>query len=161
MKKKNNSKKWFEKKDFSKAKNEIEPLPEFYKYKEKAETLEKKFVNIFKNNSFIMYGAGGGGLFFLKAFCEKYNLYPKVILDKEGEKHPNKDFFEVHNLKISKPENETFKRFPQNIPIVISIAKKELQEEIKNNLQLLGFKNLYLISEDIFDYWYLKLWDAI
>ena len=127
------------------------------KFKNRGKRIEKDLINKLRNKKFFLYGAGGAGVLFYKNFCEKYSLFPELIVDKLENWDENKLCFlgKVGKEKLLKA-SENLSKIPKNWIAIITVNKKFFQREIENMLQKSGFKEILLLPEELILWYYGK-----
>ena len=112
---------------------------------EKAQVFESELYSSLKNSSFLLAGMGFGGELFFKNFCQKYNLFPAFVMDK------NKDRLEEicksYDLLGKVLSSKEIEKLPSHLFVVVTVRKKSVQKEIKNMFFEKAFYNIVSIPE--------------
>lgn len=124
-----------------------ETLIELFKQTSFPNNPANSLQDLLGNKKIILYGGGDGFITFSVFVLRKYGFTPCAVLDrkfKPGNTYFGVPAFSPVGYKQTKEEKE-------NAVVVITVGKKEYQEEIFNSLWDLGFKNVILAS-DIYEY---------
>ncbi len=101
-------------------------------------------LNLIKGKNLILYGAGELGVTFLVRIAKKYdNINVKVVIDRKFKN--NEEFYGIFASSMS---NYNFTEEDRKSSIVIiAVAQKNVQDEIRSCFDKLRFNNIMLVTD--------------
>ncbi len=112
---------------------------------EKARAFESELCKDLKDRSFLLAGMGFGGELFFRNFCQKYNLLPALVMDKN--KKRLEEVCRSYALSGKILSLKEIEELPSNLFVVVTVRKKAIQEEIESMFSGKSFYDVVSIPE--------------